>query len=186
MRYLCFAVLLISSVCLGQPSPPPLIPIPPITPPTRVTPPPPATPVAPPPATAQPPVTGVELKFLRYLLLNVGSLDHSPDAIAAYEDSLVMQFGINAQESAVIHSAGQSLNTLLAQLRQSTQSLMAGKTVLEPADITTLASLNAQREQAIATLANQILNSVSAATASRLRSPGRILANHPKTMAGNE
>jgi hypothetical protein len=107
------------------------------------------SPVAPPPATAQPPASGVELVFLRFLLLNVASLDHSPDTVKAYEDSLVMQFGLSAQESAAIHSAGQTLNTQLAQLRQSTQTLVAGKTALEPSDVTALASLNAQREQTL-------------------------------------
>jgi deferrochelatase/peroxidase EfeB len=68
----------------------------------------------------------------------------------------------------------------LANLRQSTQTLVAEKTALEPSDVTALASLNAQREQQIATLANQILNSVSAATAVRLRVPGHILATGVK------
>jgi hypothetical protein len=155
MSYLALAVLLISAVCSGQ---------------TAQT-----------AQTAQPPATAAELKFLRFLLLNVGSLDHSPDAIASYENSLVKQFGLSAQESTAIHSAGQTLNTALAQLRQSTQALVAGKTVLSPTDIATLQSLNAQREQTIESLANQILNSVSAITAARLRTPGHILANAVKS-----
>jgi hypothetical protein len=114
-------------------------------------------------------------KFLRFLLLNIASLDHSPDAIKAYEESLVLQFGLSTQESAAIHSAGQSLNTALAELRQSTKTLVS-KPVLAPADVAELTSLNMQREQTIWTLANQILNSVSATTATRLRSPGHILA----------
>jgi hypothetical protein len=174
MRYLCFVVLL--GVCVGQPAAPPLIPIPKFTPPTPVKPVAPPAPANAAPATAQPPATGDELKFLRFLLINVASLDHSPDAVKAYEESLVMQFGLSTQESATIHSVGQTLNTALAELRQSTQTLVAGKTALEPSDVSALASLNAQREQQIATLANQILNSVSATTAARLRSPGHILA----------
>ncbi|MGA3187628.1 MAG: hypothetical protein ABSF22_11030 [Bryobacteraceae bacterium] len=125
--------------------------------------------------TAQPPATAAQLKYFRFMLLNVGSIDHSPDAIAAYESSLVVQFGLSAQESAAIHSAGQSLNALLTQLRQSTQALVAGKTSLTSADAATLASINTQREQTIASLANQILNSVSATTAARLRAPGNIM-----------
>jgi hypothetical protein len=176
MLKLCLATLLISSVCFAQPAKPPLIPLPKITPPTPVSPPVPKNPVAPPPATAQPPASGEELIFLRFLLLNVASLDHSPDAIKAYEESLVLQFGLSTQESAAIHSAGQSLNTVLAELRQSTKTLVTGKPVLAPADVAELTSLNTQREQTISTLANQILNSVSATTATRLRSPGHILA----------
>ncbi len=174
MRYLCFAVLV--GVGFGQTAKPPVIPLPKVTPPTQVKPVVPAPPASAAPATAQPPATGDEMKFLRFLLLNVASLDHSPDSVKAYEDSFVMQFGLSPQESAAIHSAGQTLHTTLAELRQSTQTLVAGKTALGPSDVTALASLNAQREQTVATLANQILNAVSATTAARLRSPGHILA----------
>ena len=174
MRYLAFLVLL--GVCFGQPAAPPVIPLPKFTPPIPVKPVAPPAPANAAPATAQPPATGDELKFLRFLLTNVASLDHSPDAVKAYEESLAMQFGLGAQESAAIHSAGQALNTVLAELRQSTQTLVAGKTALAPSDVTALASLNAQREQQIAKLANQILNSVSATTAARLRAPGHLLA----------
>ncbi len=149
MRYLALAVLLISSA-FGQTA--------------QTT------------QTAQAPATAAELKFLRFLLLNVASIDHSPDAIASYENSLVLQFGLSTQESSAIHSAGQTLNTTLAQLRQSTQSLLAGKTSLSVTDIAALQSINAQREQTIVTLANQILNSVGSLTASRLRAPGHIMA----------
>ncbi len=179
MRYLCLPVLgfaALLSVCSGQTAKPPVIPLRHVTPPTPVTPPAPATPVPPPPATAQPAASGVELTFLRFLLLNVASLDHSPDAVKAYEDSLVMQFGLSTQESAAIHSAGQTLNTTLAELRESTKTLVAGKISLAPNDVAALAGLNVQREQMVTTLANQILNAVSAATAARLRSPGHILA----------
>ena len=145
MRNLSLAILLVSSVCLGQ-------------------------------TVAQPPATTAELKYLRFMLLNVASLDHSPDTIAQYEASLVFQFGLSSQELAAIHSAGQSMHTVLAQLRQSTKTLLAGKTTLLPADTTALASINAQREQEITTLANQVLNSVSATAATRLRAPAHIMA----------
>lgn len=164
--------LLISSLCFAQS---PIIPIPVIPPPIPITPPVPVNPPPPAPATAQPPATADEMRFFRFLLLNVASLDHSPDTVKAYEESLVLQFGLSTEESAAIHTAGQSLNATLAQLRQSTKTLIGGKPTLAAADIAQLGALNTQREQAIATLANQILNSVSAATAARLRAPGRIL-----------
>jgi hypothetical protein len=150
MRYLCLMIALTVGICSGQ---------------TAET-----------AQAAQPPATADELKYLRFLLLNVASLDHSAGAIAAYESSLVLQFGLSTQESAAVHSAGQTMKTTLAQLRQSTQALLAGKTSLSPIDIAALQSLNEQREQTIATLANQILNSVSSLTASRLRAPGHIMA----------
>lgn len=93
----------------------------------------------------------------------------------------MIQFGLSPEDSAVIHSAGQNLNTVLAQLRQSTQSLVAGKAGLSQTDLATLLSLNAQREQTISKLANQILNSVSPATAARLRAAEHVLATAGKT-----
>jgi deferrochelatase/peroxidase EfeB len=77
------------------------------------------------------------------------------------------------------------MKTTLAQLRQSTQALAAGKTTLAPGDLTALASINAQREQAVATLANQILNNVRPITATRLRSPGHILEKATAKATGN-
>jgi hypothetical protein len=68
------------------------------------------------------------------------------------------------------------LNAILAQLRQQTTALLAGKIILTSADTAALASINAQREQEIATLANQVLNSVSSTTAMRLRAPGNVMA----------
>src|SRR5579862_1211336 len=90
------------------------------------------------------------------MLLNVASVDHSPDSITQYEKSLIQQFGLSPQESAAIHVAGQILHGFLSQ----------------PRDL----SLIPKREQLIATLANQILGSVRPETASRLRAPGRVLA----------
>jgi hypothetical protein len=125
----------------------------------------------------QPPATPAEVQYLRFLLLNVASLDHSPDAIKSYEDSLVRQFGLASKGSAAIHAAGQTLKPLLAQLRNSSRAIVAGRSVLLPVDSEALANLNAQREERIVNLANQILNSVSPAVADRLRVPGHIVAN---------
>jgi hypothetical protein len=92
-------------------------------------------------------------------------------------NALATNFGINSNDSAAIHGAGQTLKPLLAQLRQSSRSIVAGKSALSPADSATLANLNAQREATIVNLANQILNTVSPVVAQRLRVPGHILAN---------
>jgi hypothetical protein len=97
--------------------------------------------------TSQPRATPADIQYLRFLLLNVASLDHSPEAVTSFEGSLVKQFGLNSQESAAIHAAGQTLKPLLSQLRLSSRAIVAGKTLLSPTDSTALANLNAQREQ---------------------------------------
>ncbi len=127
--------------------------------------------------TAQAPTTANEVQYLGFMLMNLASLDHSPDATGMFEASLAQQFGLNSQESATIHAAGQALKPLLAQLRASSQTIVIGKTTLTASDSAALAALAAQRESQIATLSNQILNSVRPETAERLRMPGSLVAN---------
>ena len=131
-------------------------------------------------AQQQAPATADELKYLRFMLLNIASIDHDPKAIKAYEDNLVKLHGLSAQESATIHSLGVTLNLLLAQNRKIAQGIVANKQSLSDSDKDALAQLDAEREQKIMDLANQLLNSVSAATAARLRAPGHILAGAVK------
>jgi hypothetical protein len=152
MRHLTYAVLLISGACFAQAPPPPV-------------------------AAPQQVASFEQMKYLRFILLNVASLDHSPDAIQAFEDHLVLLHGLNAQESLAIQSAGQALKPLLAQLRQAGLAAVAGKQVLSPAGIATLQALNAQREQKIVDLAAQLLSSVRPETAARLKMPGKIMAS---------
>ena len=78
--------------------------------------------------TSQPPATADEVKYLRFLLLNVASINHSQAAVKAFEDLLVKQFGLNAQESATIHAHGQTLNQTLGQNRRQRGAILAGKT----------------------------------------------------------
>ena len=127
-----------------------------------------------------------ELHFFEFMLMNVASIDHSPKEVAAYEASLVRHFGLSTQESAAIHSAGQTLNALLKSLRQQAAPITKGKGVLSSADATALAALTAQRGQLVTTLANQILNAVRPETAARLRTPGHIVAAAQKTTSGGK
>lgn len=124
---------------------------------------------------SQSPASADELRFFEYMLMNAGSIDHHSTATAAHETSLVKQFGLSAEESAVIHAAGQRLNALLKQLRQQAAATTQSKQRLSTADATALTALMAQRQQMIATLTNQILNSVSAPSAARLRAAGSIV-----------
>jgi hypothetical protein len=126
--------------------------------------------------TSQAPATANEMQFLRFMLMNVGSIDHHPQAVAAYESSLIKQFNLNAQESAFIHAEGQRLNALLKQLRSQSQAVLSGKKNLSASDSAALTALINQREQLITTLANEILNAVQPQTAARLRTPGRLLS----------
>ncbi len=130
--------------------------------------------------TVQPPVSTDELQFFRYMLMSVGGIDHHPDAAKRYENYLVKEFGLNAQESTLIHDAAQRLNTLLTQLRQATQATLNGKTAVTAQDTASLKAMAIQRDQLITTLSNEILKAVRPEVADRLRTPGRTLANTAK------
>jgi hypothetical protein len=135
-------------------------------------------------AQTQAPATVDEMQYLRFLLMNLASLDHSRDAVQRFEDGIVKQYGLDKQEMVAIRAAGSELNTLLKQLRQSARAIVPGPTGLTPADSATLAGLSEQRERTIETLANRILNSVRPATATRLRQPGRVLATRVRRTQG--
>jgi hypothetical protein len=135
---------------------------------------------------SQAPVTTDELQYLRFMLMNLASLDHDAKATEMFEDSLVKQFGLTHQESALIHAAGQRLTVLLKQLRLSSQSIARGKSKYSAADAASLSALSDQREQLIETLTNEILNSVRPETASKLRTPGRVLSRGPKQSPGGK
>jgi hypothetical protein len=113
------------------------------------------------------------------VLLNVGSVDHSPDAVKTFEDAVVKQFRLNAQETAALRAAGQSLNGLLTRHRQITRPIAERKGGPTQADRALLVNLGVEREQLIANLANQLLNTVGPAAAGRLRAPGRAMAKSP-------
>jgi hypothetical protein len=127
-----------------------------------------------------PPVIPEELQYLRFVILNIASLDHSTDAVKSFEDMLVKQLGLNAQESAIIRAAGQSLKPVLAQHRQTARGIVTGKASLTAADRAALAALDTEREQMILDRANQILNTVRGATAGRMKSAGRIASTKGK------
>jgi hypothetical protein len=119
----------------------------------------------------QPPANSDELKFFRYLLMTLGSLDYSQEFITNTRGDIIRQFGLNDSEAATIQSAAQVMRTTLQQIRQSIQSTPTGNSSA-PA----LSALIAQRDQVIESLANSILASVRAETATRLRFPGNFVA----------
>jgi hypothetical protein len=125
----------------------------------------------------QPPATLDELQYLRFMLMSVASIDHHSRSAKTYEDGLIKLFGLNAQESAAIHAAGQEMNALLKQLSQSASAVAPSRVTASPAQAATLSALATQREQRLEILANRILNQVRSETAARLRAPARVAAS---------
>lgn len=122
--------------------------------------------------TPQSPATPNDLRYLRFILLDIAGLDHGPGVVQAFEDLLSKQFALSRQESAVIHAHGQALKPLLAEHRQTASAIVAGKSALSQADAAALKELDTEREQKIIDLANQVLATVNPATAARLRAAG--------------
>lgn len=125
---------------------------------------------------AQAPFVPSEQQYLRFILLNIASLDHDPQAIKAFENQLVKLLGLTPQESAVLHSAGESLRPLLAQNRQLGRAIAAGKVALSASDIAALRELEDRREQRIGALASQVLRDVTPRSAARIQGAGRRLS----------
>jgi hypothetical protein len=132
----------------------------------------------------QSPATAEELQFFRFMLMNVASVDHDQGAIEAYESSLVRNFGLNTQESAIIHGAAQRLKALLQQVRRESQRILQGKKAFSEDDAAALKGLIDRREELVATLSNEILNAIRPETAARLRAPGHIVAEATKRAQG--
>ena len=122
---------------------------------------------------AQTPSLPTEQQYLRFILLNIASLDHDPKTIKAFETQLVKQFGLDTRESALLHAAGQTLRPVLDQNRRTGRAVVAAKKTLSAGDVTTLRELDAQRELRIGGLANQVLRDVRPTTAARLATAGR-------------
>lgn len=125
---------------------------------------------------AQAPFVPSEQQYLRFILLNIASLDNDPQSIKTFENQLVKLLGLSPQESAVLHSAGESLRPLLAQNRQLGRAIAAGKAALSPNDHATLRELDDRREQRIAALASQVLRDVTPRSAARIQGAGRSLS----------
>ena len=133
--------------------------------------------------TQSPPMPS-ELQYFRFILINLANPEHSAEANRLFENGLVKQLGLNDQEKALIHLAGQSLISTMASLRQSAAQVTAGKTTLSPSDSAQLAALDGQLDQAILQLSTQILSRLRPLTADRLRFPGRHVAASVRTVQG--
>jgi len=125
---------------------------------------------------AAPAATADDVKYFRFLLMNLAGVNYSPDTVAAYRNYLGVEHGLDDQEMSAIDSGVTSLHTLSQQIEQSSAQIRTGKTVLSPADLAALQSLFAQREGLITLLANQLLNIVRPQVASSFRIAGRLVA----------
>ncbi|MBL8232859.1 MAG: hypothetical protein JNL98_30450 [Bryobacterales bacterium] len=94
---------------------------------------------------SQAPASPDEMKYLRFVLMQLGAIDGHPNSRQACEYNLVRQFALSDAEVAALRAAGQELQVLLVQLRQSVRAIPQGRAALSAADKATLRALTAQR-----------------------------------------
>ncbi len=97
------------------------------------------------------------------------------------EDAVISLYGLNTQEAASVHSAGQSFAAALVSFQNQETNLLAGKTAMTDDDRAAVASLSAQLDQVVAAMANQVLSSVRPQTAILLRRQGDVIAQFTGT-----
>ena len=83
----------------------------------------------------------------------IGSADINPVIVGNNEMTVERIFDMNPAESATLHSAAQTFRGTMAELRQSENSIVAGKLVLTDADRSSLAQLVQRRDQSVSSLA---------------------------------
>jgi len=131
------------------------------------------------PLKAQPtqaPATADQVTYFRFMLLGLASPDFSPDVVAAYQHALIIQHGLNNQEISSITEAASTLQALLRPMKQTIAQIVEGKQTLSQSDILALQSLASEREQLIASLANQILGSLRPRTTQSFRTAANLVA----------
>lgn len=114
------------------------------------------------------PVTPDELRYFRFLLMQLGSIDSHPNPGEA--------LWLQCAGKRPAPRGGPGTQRFLRQLRQSSRSVVPSAVGLSASDKAFFAGLVAQREQKILALTNRILTQVRPQTAARLRAPGKILA----------
>jgi hypothetical protein len=134
--------------------------------------------------TVQSSAAPTQIQYLRFILMNIASLDHAQEATDHFEALLVKQFGLTTQDSAAIHGAAMTLRSSLVQIRKSSQSVAGGSAALSSNSAATLNSFANQREQLISTLSSQVLSALAPATAARLTAAGNLVTNHPASLMG--
>lgn len=129
---------------------------------------------------SQAPASPDEMKYLRFVLMQLAAIDGHPNSRQAFEYNLVRQFALSDAEVGALRAAGQEPQVLLVQLRQSVRAIPQGRAGLSQADKAALRALTAQRDQEVEALGNRLLNQVRPQTAAKLRQPGKVLANRGK------
>jgi hypothetical protein len=113
-------------------------------------------------------LTPIQVAFFDHFFSTLGDPHQKSTTLQLRERDAVMMFGLNQSETATLHALGQQYLTAASQFNQGVQSVAANKTALSGSDRASLESLNAQRQQVVATLATDFLQQISPTSAAKI------------------
>lgn len=129
----------------------------------------------------QPLATADEIDLFHSLLISIADPSIDPKMAKQNEIHMVLQYGLNEQEAAAFHSVGQWFASAMNTFRAKRRTILAGKTIPSSADELALAAVSEELEQGIASVTNQLLNSLRPGKAALLRSHSQFVG--PATAA---
>lgn len=122
----------------------------------------------------QPPATSDEIDFFHYLLISIADPAIDPNMARQNETNMILQYGLNSQEAAALHAAGQQFASAMNNFRSKRRTILAGKAIPSATDEPALVSVSTELEQGIANTTNQLLNLLRPGKAVLLRLQGQL------------
>jgi acyl-coenzyme A thioesterase PaaI-like protein len=123
-----------------------------------------------------PAATSDEIDFFHYLLISIADPAIDPNMAKQNEVSLVRLYGLNAEEAAAFHAAGERFASAMTDFRNKRRTILAGKVIPNAADEAALTAVSSELEHGIAASTNELLNSLSPGKAVLLRLQGHLIA----------
>jgi hypothetical protein len=115
-------------------------------------------------------LTPSQAAFFDHFFRTIGDPMQTSTTLQLRERDAVLMFRLSQSETATLHALGQQYLTAASQFNQGVQSVAANKAALTGSDRASLESLNAQRQQVVATLATELLKEISPTSAAYILS----------------
>jgi len=124
-------------------------------------------------------------KYLRYILITLGTPGKDRALVQQQEAALVSLLSLNSDELSALESLAARYGKLITTFRTDRHAVIASRTTLSAADQATLDGYVTKLDQDINTLTNAIMTSVRSQTAARIAEGVAGLAKVEPTRGGN-
>jgi len=121
------------------------------------------------------PATSDEIDFFHYLLRSMADPAIDRNMAKQNESNIILEYGLDGQEAAAFHSAGQRFAADIDQFRKKRRTILAGKVIAGHADELALAAVSAELEERVASTTNQLLQLLRPGKAALLRLQGQLV-----------